>query len=231
VEIKEIRMKTFALLAATAAAGIVATPAAAQYYPQQYPPQAYPQQGYAYPQQGYPQQGYPQQGYPQQGGIAGIINQLLGGNRYSVTDRQAITQCAAAAQAQAASQYRANPYGAYGQQPYGAYGQQPYGQAYGQPYGGYGNAQSSARVTGITNVERRQSGLRVSGTIDSGMMMNRQSGYGAYGAPYGNAYGNPYANNPAYAAQTSDLMFRCNVDYRGAVTNLRIRRNPSYRPG
>jgi hypothetical protein len=222
------------LFIGAAAVGALAAPAAAQYYPQQqgyaYPQQgyAYPQQGYAYPQQGYayPQQGYayPQQGYayPQQGGIAGIINQLLGGNRYNVTDRQAITQCAAAAQAQAGAQYR--PSGAYG-----AYGQQPYGQAYGQPYGGYANnAYSNARVTGITQVERLRSGLRVSGTINSGMMA-RQGGYGAYGGGYG-AYGGQYAN-PAYAVQSSDLMFRCNVDYRGAVTNLRLRRNPSYRPG
>src|SRR5438270_432725 len=53
-------MAIFRFLAAAAAAGALAVPAAAQYYPQQY---QYPQQ--TYPQQGYPQQTYP--GYPKQG--------------------------------------------------------------------------------------------------------------------------------------------------------------------
>src|SRR4051794_39069241 len=52
-------MTKFRFLAAVAAAGALAVPAAAQYYPQQYQPQ----QQYQYPQQGYPQQAYPQQGY------------------------------------------------------------------------------------------------------------------------------------------------------------------------
>src|SRR6476646_9556351 len=96
-------------LAAAAAIGGLAAPAAAQY---QYPQQQYQQQ-YQYPQQSYPQQAYP--GYPQQGygynqgynqnPIGQIIDQLLG-NRYSVTDRQAVGQCASAAVAQAQSQYR-----------------------------------------------------------------------------------------------------------------------------
>src|SRR4051794_3742567 len=93
------------ILTAAATLGALAAPAAAQYYPQypQYPQQTYPQQTYpqqTYPQQGYPQQGYPQQGYPygynqRYGGnpVTDIIDQLLG-NRYSVTDRQAVRQCA-----------------------------------------------------------------------------------------------------------------------------------------
>ena len=64
------------------------------------------------------------------------------------------------------------------------------------------------RVTSITNVQRRNNGLRVSGTMTSG---ERFSG--------------PYANR-AYAA--GDVTFRCNVDYRGAVTNVRIGRNMAY---
>jgi hypothetical protein len=150
-------------------------------YPQQYP-QAYPQTGYAYP-------GQP--GYGAQNPVGAIINQLLG-NRYNVTDRTAVTQCATAAQAQAAAQYRPNGYG----------------QNY-QGYPGYNGAYNSARVTGITNVERRNNGLRVSGLMSSGM-------YGGYGNQ---------GYNPAYANSASDLTFRCNVDYRGAVTNVRIRRN------
>ncbi len=71
------------------------------------------------------------------------------------------------------------------------------------------------RVTAITNVERRQNGLRVSGLIDS------RGGY----PPQGQAYG---YQNQGYAA-TGDLSFRCNVDYRGAVTNVRVRRANTYR--
>jgi hypothetical protein len=88
-----------------------------------------------------------------------------------------------------------------------------------------------ARVVGITSVERRQNGLKISGVIDTGM--NR----GAYGQGYANqgypnqgypnqgypnqAYGNPYAQQ----AQFADLRFSCRVDYRGYVSNVEIRRN------
>ena len=44
------------------------------------------------------------------------------------------------------------------------------------------------------------------------------------GGQYGGQYG---YQDRGYAA--GDLMFRCNVDYRGAVTNVRIARNDSYR--
>ena len=223
-------MKILSFLAASAAIGAIATPALAQYpypqpqpnyqYPQQQPGYAYPQQGYAYPQQGY---AYPQQGYGQasQGGIGGLIAQLLG-NRYTVTDRQLVAQCATAAQVQAARQYRPARANAYGQPPYGnAYGY--YGQA-----PGYGQ-QQMARVTAITGVERRRNGLRVTGLLDSGMA----SPYGAYGQQgyaqpgYGNqgynpAYGNPYGNQ-------ADLGFRCTVDQRGVVTNVRLHRASQYR--
>jgi len=116
------------------------------------------------------------------------------------------------AAAPAAAQYYPQP------QPYG-YGA-PYGNAYG--YNNYGRVRSlqaraaaSMRVTAITNVERRKNGVRVSGLLDS------RSGY----PPHGQAYG--YQNN-GYAA-TGDLSFRCNVDYRGAVTNVRVRRAGNYR--
>ena len=203
-------MRTLSLLAAAAAFAGVAAPAAAQYYPApQATPQPYPgQPGYNYPQQGYPQQGYPQQGYgyPQQGygypqqqqGIGGIIGQLLG-NRYAVNDRTAITQCASAASAEASRQYRPRYSNQYGN-----------GYGYNQYPAGY------ARVTAITNVERRgNSGLRVTGLIDSGLNGSRQQ-------PYGNAYGyqQPYAQG--------DLQFRCNVNYRGQVTNVRLYRTRGY---
>ena len=41
---------------------------------------------------------------------------------------------------------------------------------------------------------------------------------------YGGSYGH---QNRTYA--TGDLSFRCNVDYRGQVTNVRIGRINSYR--
>ena len=210
-------------LVTTAAIGGLAAPASAQYYsqPYPYPQQSYPQaQPYPYPQQTYPQQqtypgyGY-QQGYP--GNPAtDVIDQLLG-NRYSVTDRQAVRQCARAAQSQVQSQY-GGAYG-YGQQGYG-YGQQGYG--YGQQGYAYrqGIAAPSMHVTAITEVSRRSHGLRVSGTMSSG-----------YGGQYGNQYGQ-YGNRYGYPNQayaTGDVSFRCNVDYRGQVTNVRIGRNRAYR--
>jgi hypothetical protein len=101
-------MRIVTFLASGAALGAVAAPAAAQYYPQQYQ-QAYPQQyQQAYPQQyqqAYPGNGY-NQGYNQGTGnpVADIIDSLLG-NRYNVSDRQAVRQCASAALAQAGQQY------------------------------------------------------------------------------------------------------------------------------
>ncbi len=192
------------LLTATAVIGGLAAPAMAQTpYPYGYPQQqpAYPQPapgqpGYGYypPEQSY-QQGYGQQAYgygyqnQNQGGLGAIIGQLLG-NRYNVSDRTAVQQCASAAMTQANAQYR----------PQNGYGQ-PYGNAYGynnnRGYNqGYG---MNMRVTAITNVERRRSGLRVSGLIDSNG--------GSY-PPNGQAYG---YHNQGYAA-TGDLSFRCNVD-------------------
>lgn len=186
-------MRFLAAGAATLAVAVAAPAAAQTGYPYPYA-QPYPQQ-----QPGY---GYPgQQGYAQNP-VGAIIGQLLG-NRYNVTDRTAVTQCANAVLAQAAAQYRPNGYGAYGQQGYG-YGQQPYGQGYSQPYA-YGAR--GMRVTAITNVERRNNGLRVSGMLNSGM----------------GAYGNQGYSDPRYGVR-GDLSFRCNVDHRGAVTNIRIRR-------
>ena len=127
-------------LAATAALGAVCAPAIAQNpypygYQQQYP-QTYPQ---PYPQQAYPAPGY-NQGYGYQGSgnpVTDVIDSLLG-NRYSVTDRQAVRQCANAASAQASQQY-----------------------------GGYGYNRGGMRVSSISGVQRRGNGLRVSGTLSS----------------------------------------------------------------
>ena len=214
-------MRIIHLLAAGAATIAVAVPATAQ------TPYAYPyaqpySQPVPQPYPGQPGYGYAQQGYAQPYGtnpVEQIVNQLLGNNtRYNVTDRNAVSRCASAAVNQAQAQYRP-AYRGYAQ-PYGqAYG---YGQQYGQPYNpqyGYANAQSQMRVTEITDVQRRSnSGLRVQGLIASG----------AYAAPYGNAYGyqgQRYAD-PRFAQQ-ADLSFRCNVDYRGAVSGVRVSRYQS----
>jgi len=189
-------------LAAAAAFGGLAAPAAAQYAPYPtapvttypgYPGQTYP--GYGQPGYGQPGYGQPGYGYNQgysQNPVGQIIDQLLG-NRYTVSDRTAISQCASAVMSQAPTQYRG--YGAYG-------GNQAYG-------GQYGFAAPAMRVTAITDVQRRNSGLRVKGLLSTG---------------YAGQYGQPNRN---YAQ--GDLTFRCNVDYRGAVTNIRIGRNEAYR--
>ena len=73
-------------------------------------------------------------------------------------------------------------------------------------YGGYGyNSYGGGRVLGITSVERRNNGLRVRGVASSG-----SRGYG-------------YNNGGA------DLSFKCNVDYRGRITDIDLnRRGVSY---
>jgi len=198
-------------LAAAAAIGALAAPAAAQYYTQQPTyPQQYPQQ---YPQ-AYPQQAYPgtQYGYGYNQGTTGnpvtdIIDSLLG-TRYNVTDRQAVRQCANAARAQAA------------QQGYGGYNN-GYGGGYNNGYARQAYGAGSLRVTSITEVQRRSNGLRVSGTLGSGAGYN-----GQYGSQYGNQYANQYQNRGYGSAEFS---FRCNVDYRGAVTGLRVRPADAYR--
>jgi hypothetical protein len=209
-------MNIIHLLAGGAAAIAVAVPAGAQ---QPYPQSQYPQPGYAQPVPqpfpgqpgyGYPQQGYAYPGQPGYGGqnvIDQVVNQLLG-NRYNVTDRRAVSQCATAAMAQASAQYR--PRG---------YGQPGYGQGYGQPVYNQGfNPAAHMRVTAITEVRRQNRALRVSGLMSSGM----NAGYPPYGQPYGQAYG--------YRQQAqADLTFRCNVAYNGQVTNVRIGRNDQYR--
>ena len=220
-------MKTaFLLVAASAATATFAIPAAAQapYYPQQPYGQPVPQPYPGQPGYGYGQQGY--QGYGNQGAnpLGQVIDQLLG-NRYAVNDRTAVTQCASAVMAQAQMQQRGGGYG-YGQSYNYGSRQGGYGQAYGQPYGapGYGQAYGNGmRVTAITEVQRRKNGLRVRGLIDSGM--NRYGGGG-----YGGGYGQPgYGNGNANAYSMADLKFRCTVDYRGAVTDIRIDRNDDNR--
>src|SRR5689334_21361604 len=178
-------------LAAAAAIGALSAPAAAQSsYPyQSYPvqaPQPYPgQPGYGYSQQAFPgytqpgvAYGYGQQGYAQNP-IQQVIDGLLG-NRYNVTDRQAVSRCASAAMTQAAAQY---------------------GNGYNRGYrnNGYNRGYNGAmRVTSITDVQRRNNGLRVSGLMSSGYR----------GGGYGGQYG--YQNGES---ARGDVSFRCNVAY------------------
>ena len=182
-------------LAAAAALAAVAAPAAAQTAYPGYAYQQYPQYQQQYPQQAYPygQQGYGYQQTYSQNPVGQIIDSLLG-NRYNVTDRQAVSQCASAAMAQASAQYRGG-----------------YGGGYNNAYAnnGYNRGYSHLRVTSITDVQRRNNGLRVTGTLGSG---------------YGNQHG--YQNQGGYGG---DLSFRCNVAYNGAVTNIRINRGNRYR--
>ena len=149
---------------------------------------------------------------------------------------------AALAAAPAAAQYQ------YGYQPYNyQYGyQQPYGNAYGY----YNNAAAAeqmaaqrctaevesrlhrgtnvggilaqilgartapaGRVVAVNDVKRTNVSMRVRGIADSGRMAyNNYSpyGYGAYGA-----LGYGYANG-------ADLSFKCDVDYRGRISDVDI---------
>ena len=163
-----------------------------------------------------------QQGYGQNNNVVGqVIGQILGGGRYGAYgqggDRMGVDQCARAAEAQVSRDYRP--------------GRNGYQQGYGQQ--GYGHAQGymarAGQVVAITDVQRRNNGLRVSGLIDSGRHFNR-GGYGYEGSGYQQSYANAYGN-PAYAARSADLRFSCRVDYRGQVRDVDINRNTAaYRP-
>jgi hypothetical protein len=74
---------------------------------------------------------------------------------------------------------------------------------------------SYGRVTGITSATQTRSGMRVRGVASSGRYA--YNNYGPYG--YG-AYG---ALGYGYAA-SSDLSWRCDVDYRGYVRDVDINR-------
>ena len=169
---------------AAIAALVSAAPAAAQYYPNQ----------------GYGNQGY-QQGYGNNNNVVGnILNSILGGQNYRQNDRYAIDMCVRATEA------NLNGYqGGYGNQGYGRYG------GYGS--NGYNQGYAGARVTRVTNVERRPNGLKIYGLATT---CGRQ-GYGNQG--YGNqGYGNQGFGN------RNNLQFNCKVNFRGQVTDVDIDR-------
>jgi len=154
-----LKMKMLAGAAGLAAAVGVATPAAAQYYPQP---------GYGYPGNN-------------QGGVLGqIVNQVFGYGQYPYgnygynqgygNQRYAIDQCARAVEAR----LNRGGYGNWGYQGWNGYN------------GGYNNNSryGGGRVLGITRVERKSYGLKVWGVASSGYNgyegYNRR-GYGNYG--------------------------------------------------
>lgn len=162
----------------------------------------------------------PNSGYSDGGVIGAVINSVLGGGRYGTygqgADRNSVDQCARAAEARMSGQ-------GYGNRGYG-YNQNGY------------NQMGAARVVGITAVERRSNGVKVSGLMSSGLNYGNQ-GYGYPNQGYGYAnqgygYPNQGYGNPNYAngAQAADLRFSCRVDYRGYVSNVRIDR-VDYRRG
>jgi len=151
--------------------------------------QAAAQSPYPLPQsQAQPIYGQPAYGYSDTS-LRAIIGYLLAG-RYTETDRAGVHRCASAAMQMAAVQY----------QPQSSGNAHPYGHGY--------NVAALMRLTAITDVRRRDNGLRVSGVID------RRFGY----PPYGVA--GEYEHNGYVAA--GDLTFRCNVDNSGIVYNLRV---------
>jgi hypothetical protein len=82
------------------------------------------------------------------------------------------------------------------------------GSLVGIPTGSYG------RVLSVTRETPTRSGMRINGLASSG-----RSAYNGYG-PYGvGAYG-----ALGYANAGADLSWRCDVDYRGYVRNVDIRR-------
>jgi len=177
-------MKAFTMvLAGTAglAALASAAPAAAQYYPQP---------GYGYNNGNVVGQVLGQILNPY--GNRGYNNYGYGNYNYGGNDRYLVDRCAAAVTQRVNARY-------------GGY------QQYGQPYGyngqyGYNNGYGNARVMGITQVERRNNGLRVRGVASAG-------GYAGYNNPYG------------YNQAAGDLTFKCNVDYRGRITDIDLDRN------
>jgi len=80
----------------------------------------------------------------------------------------------------------------------------------------FGQRTTAARVVGVTRVKSTNAQMRVTGLASSGRYAYNDD-YGPYG--YG-AYGAVGYNT----AQQADLVFKCNVDYRGRVSQVDIRR-------
>jgi hypothetical protein len=154
---------------------------------------------------------YPQPGYGYGNNVVGqvlgqILNPYGGGYSYNGgNDRMLVDRCAGAVAQRINYQY-----GGYNQYGYNrGYGYNGYNQGYG--YNQYNQGYGNARVLGITRVERRNNGIRVRGVATAG-------------GGYGNAYGNPYGGYNQYN-QSGEFTFKCNVDYRGRITDIDLDRN------
>lgn len=118
--------------------------------------------------------------------LQGVVDSLLG-NRYNVTDRQAVRRCANASLAEAIDEFGPRRRDRRDRRDW---------------------RNHQMRVTAVTDVERRPTGLRVRGEIDSGLLWAQ----------------------PQRRRTRGDLSFRCNVDYNGRISNVRVDRNPDFRP-
>lgn len=161
-------------------------------------------------------------GYGQPNVIGQVINQVLGGGQgYGVNSQVAVQRCAAAVEQRINHQYNR---GYAGQGGYGGYG--GYNPNYNQGYNGYAYNQSTARVLGVTSVERRSNnGLRVRGVATARAHPVAYNGYGGYGAQGGYSPYGGYNAYPPQQQQVAELTFRCNLDYRGYVTDVDLDRN------
>jgi hypothetical protein len=74
----------------------------------------------------------------------------------------------------------------------------------------FGLSGTSGRVLSVTRVDPNRTSIRVRGTATSGRYVNNPYGYGYYGS--------------LAAGYVPDLQYRCDVDYRGYVRNVDIRR-------
>ena len=150
----------------------------------------------------YPGGGYGP-GYQNNNVVGNILNSILGGQNYQQNDRYAIDMCVRATEARLNGYNGAYNYNNYGN--YGGYGDRGYNQGY-----------NGARVTRITNVERRNSGLKIYGLATTGY---NRGGYGYGNQGYGNqGYG---YGNQGYGA---NLRFNCKTNFRGQVTDVDIDR-------
>jgi hypothetical protein len=162
---------------------------------------------------------YPGYGYGSGNVLGQVINQVLGGGQYGygyrMNSQVAVQRCAAAVEQRINRDYGYGSNG-YGYGGYGGYGYGGYG-----GYGGYnGYAAGNARVLGVTRVEPRSNGgLRVRGVATAN----------AYASGYGNPYGGGYGGYGGYSTyggygQQGELSFKCNIDYRGYITDIDLDR-------
>lgn len=201
-------MKRFALMTATAAAGIAAAtfavPAAAQY------PQQYPQYQQQYPQQ-YQQQPYGYNNNNPSNIIGQVIQGVLGYGQYPYgnygygqpgyqTQQVAVSQCARAVEARLNGYAMNDNYNRWNPTR--------------NPYSGWAR-QGQARVLGVDDVRvRKNDRIRIRGVATSGNVYNQGYGYGGY--QHNRSYGTP------------DLRFTCNADRRGRVFDVDISRMNYY---